>query len=67
MQCGCVSLGGVKCDGCQRVIPYLGRYLIVEEEGAVLRLCVDCCLKKGCANYKQDKGEQVLTFFTGEG
>ncbi len=66
MRRGCISLGETKCDDCQRVIPYPERYLIVEETGdVVLRLCVDCCLNKGYAGYKQDKGEQVLTFFVG--
>ena len=35
-----------------------------EAEGVMLRLCVDCCLKKGYAHYKEEKkGEKVLTFF----
>ncbi len=64
MRRGCISLGETKCDDCQCVIPYLERYLIVEETKDVeLRLCVECCLHKGYAGYKQDKGEQVLTFF----
>ena len=64
MRCGCVSLGDVKCDDCHRLIPYTERYLVVEEEdGVTLRLCVDCCLKRGYAHYKVEKGEEVLTFF----
>lgn len=64
MRRGCVSLGVVQCDDCHRIIPYPERYLIIEEaEGAALRLCSDCCLKKGYADYKQEKGEQVITFF----
>ncbi len=64
MRRGCISLGEVQCDDCHRIIPYPERYLIVAEtEGAVLHLCVDCCLKRGYASYKQDKNEQVLTFF----
>ena len=64
MHCGCVSLGDVKCDDCHRLIPYTERYLVVEEEdGVTLRLCVDCCLKRGYAHYKVEKGEEVLTFF----
>jgi len=64
MRRGCISLGEVQCDDCHRIIPYPERYLIVEEtEGAVLHLCVDCCLKKSYASYKQEKDEQVLTFF----
>ena len=64
MRRGCISLGEVQCDDCHRIIPYPERYLIVEEtEGAVLHLCVDCCLKKGYTSYKQEKDKQVLTFF----
>lgn len=63
MRRGCISLGDVQCDDCHRIIPYPERYLIVEEtEGVVSRLCSDCCLNKGYASYKQDKGERVLTF-----
>ncbi len=64
MRRGCVSLGVVQCDDCHRIIPYPERYLIVEQtEGDALRLCIDCCLKKGYADYKQEKGERVVTFF----
>jgi len=64
MRRGCISLGEIKCDECHRIIPYPERYLIVEEtEDTLLRLCVDCCLKKGYASYKQEKGAQVTTFF----
>jgi RNase P subunit RPR2 len=64
MRRGCISLGEVRCDDCHHIIPYPERYLIVEEtEGAILRLCVDCCLKKGYVYHKQEKGERVTTFF----
>ena len=64
MRRGCISLGEVQCDDCQRIIPYPEHYLIVKEtEDNVLRLCVECCLKKGYAGYKQEKGEQMITFF----
>jgi len=64
MRRGCISLGNVQCDECHRAISYPERYLIVEEaEGATLRLCIDCCHKKGYADYKQEKGEQATTFF----
>ncbi|HET6478362.1 MAG TPA: hypothetical protein VFF92_04740 [Dehalococcoidales bacterium] len=69
MRRGCISLGEVKCDECQRSIPYPERYLVVDErdgiedeEGETRRYCVDCCLKKGYAQYKTEKGEQILTF-----
>ncbi len=70
MRQGCISLGEVKCDGCQCVIPYPERYLVIEEKdgvevekGETARYCVDCCLEKGYAHYKIEKGETVLTFF----
>jgi len=64
MRRGCISLGEIRCDECHRIIPYPERYLIVDEtEDTLLRLCVDCCLKKGYADYKQEKREQVVTFF----
>ena len=66
MRQGCVSLGEIQCDGCHRDIPHSERYLITEEkEGTTSRFCVDCCLKKGYAGYKEEKkGEKLLTFFT---
>jgi len=68
MRQGCISLGEVLCSDCQRTIPHAERYLVIEEtEGVTSRLCVDCCLKKGYAGYKEEKkGEQVLTFFIEE-
>ena len=64
MRRGCISLGNIQCDDCHRTISYPECYLIVEEaEGAVSRLCTDCCLKKGYAGYKLEKGERVTTFF----
>ena len=65
MRQGCISLGEVQCDDCHRIIPHSERYLVIEETaGVTLRLCVDCCLKKGYASYKDEKkGEKVLTFF----
>lgn len=69
MRRGCISQGEVKCDECQRSILYPERYLVVDEkdgiedeEGETRRYCVDCCLKKGYAQYKTEKGEQILTF-----
>jgi hypothetical protein len=70
MRRGCISLGEIKCDGCHNVIPYPDRYLAVDEkdgvednEGETRRYCLDCCLKKGYAQYKEEKGERILTFF----
>ena len=70
MRRGCISLGEVRCDGCQRIIPYPERYLVIEEKdgvevegGETFRYCVDCCLEKGYARYKTEKGERIFTFF----
>jgi len=70
MRRGCISLGEVICDECKRLIPAPERYLVIEEkdgveneEGETRRYCVDCSLKKGYARYKEEKGEQILTFF----
>ena len=70
MRRGCISLGEIQCDDCHRTIPYLERYLAVDEkdgveveQGEMLRYCVDCCLKKGYARYEEEKGGEVLTFF----
>ena len=70
MRRGCISLGEIKCDKCGNTIPYPDRYLAIDEkdgveddEGDTKRYCVECCLKKGYARYKDEKGERVLTFF----
>ena len=70
MRRGCISLGEVSCDGCQRTIPSAERYLAIgEEEGAevetgkMMRYCAECALKKGYAYYKEEKGNKILTFF----
>ena len=68
MRQGCISLGEIQCNECHHTIPHSNRYLLMEEaKGTKLRLCVDCCLRKGYAGYKEEKkGEKVLTFFTEE-
>ena len=70
MRRGCISLGEARCDGCQRIIPYPERYLVIEEKdgveaegGETVRYCVDCCFERGYARYKIEKGERILTFF----
>ena len=69
MRRGCMSLGEVRCDICQRTIPYPERYLVVDEKdgvevekGETVHYCVNCALEKGYAYYKEDKGVRVLTF-----
>ena len=71
MRRGCVSLGETQCDDCHCIIPYPERYLVIDEEdgveagkGKALRYCVDCCLKRGYAHYKIEKGQRILTFFS---
>lgn len=57
-------MGNIECDGCHLSIPHSERYLIIEEkDGVTLSLCVKCCLEKGFARYREDRREQVLTFF----
>ncbi len=64
MRRGCISLGDTRCQDCHHTVDHLKRYLLIEEtEGVKLRLCLDCALKRGYAHYKQEKGEQVITFF----
>jgi len=70
MRRGCISLGEVKCNICQRTIPYPERYLAVEEEdgvevekGSTVHYCIQCALEKGYAHYREMKGDMVLTFF----
>ncbi len=73
MRQGCISLGNVQCDNCGVVIPYAERYLVINEEdgvetesGKICCYCLNCSLKKGYAEYREEKGEQVLTFFPSE-
>ena len=70
MRRGCIAIGEVLCDGCGRTIKHPERYLAIDEEegveveeGKTSRYCVDCCLKKGYARYKEEKDERILTFF----
>ena len=62
MRQGCISLGNIKCDGCHRVIPHSGRYLLIEETtGEKTRLCVECCLEKGYAQYDNEVRQILLS------
>jgi len=73
MRQGCISLGEVRCDECHRVISYLERYLVIDEEkgvevekGKTICYCLECCLEKGYAHYKKmEKEGNMLTFFPG--
>ena len=71
MRRGCISLGGVRCDKCERVIVHSERYLSLEEnekgeeadKGQTRNYCVQCSIDKGYAHYKEEKDGRVLTFF----
>jgi hypothetical protein len=64
MNRGCVAVGEIRCDNCQRLIEAGHRYLLLEEkEGEKSCFCVECSVAKGYAAYVKDKGEEVLTFF----
>jgi hypothetical protein len=64
MNRGCVAVGEIRCNNCQRLIEAGQRYLIVEEkEGEKSDFCVECSVAKGYAAYVKEKGEEVLTFF----
>ncbi len=70
MRQGCISIGKVECDSCHNIIPYSGRYLLIDEEdgeesetGTSHTYCVTCSVDKGYAEYREEKGETILTFF----
>ena len=64
MRCGCIAVGKVQCDGCHRFLEYGERYLVIDDdEENSQRFCIDCCLKRGYASYKTEKGERIITFF----
>jgi len=70
MRRGCISIGEIKCNGCERIIKYPNRYLAIEEKdgvedgaGDTMIYCLDCSLKKGYARYKAGRGEEILTYF----
>jgi len=72
MRRGCISLGDIQCDECQRPIPHSERYLALEEEngveiesgkGKTMQYCMDCSVSKGYAYYKETKDEKVMTIF----
>ncbi len=71
MRRGCISLGGIVCDSCGKVIPHSERYLSMDEDekgnevekGQTKHYCVQCSIDKGYAHYKEEKDGRVLTFF----
>ncbi len=70
MRRGCISLGEINCDKCNRAIEHSERYLAIEEEagveadtGKTARYCMECAVKKGYASYRAEKNEKILTIF----
>lgn len=67
MRRGCIAVGEVRCEDCQRLLEYGERYLVVDDdEGKEHRFCLSCCLRRGDASYKMDKEGHVTTFFPKE-
>ena len=67
MRRGCIAISELKCDGCKQVIEYGNRYLVLENDtGKILHFCISCCLSKGYATKKREKGKEVLTFLSSE-
>lgn len=63
MNRGCVAVSETKCDNCKRIIEHGRQYLLIEDDkGNLKHFCTDCCLAKGYARYKTEKGERVITF-----
>lgn len=64
MRRGCITVGEVRCESCQRVLEYGERYVVLDDdEGKEHRFCLNCSLSGGYASYKTDKEGQVITFF----
>jgi hypothetical protein len=67
MRRGCIAVGKVECDGCQRPINHGDRYLLINgEDDERQRLCVDCCQSRGYVAYGTEKGRQIVTFLEKE-
>ena len=65
MRRGCIAVGEVRCDGCQRLLEHGERYVVIddEEEGKEQRFCISCSLSCGYASYKTEKEGEVISFF----
>ena len=67
MRRGCIAIGKMKCDDCDRTISHGERYLIIDgERDERQRLCVGCCESHGYVSYGTDKGRQNVTFLPKE-
>lgn len=67
MRRGCIAIGVLTCNMCNRSIEHGERYLLLEKDGEDSdkeRICMDCCLNNSMAAHVIEKGEKVLTFFT---
>lgn len=63
MRRGCISLGNIKCDICQRNILYLERYLSLEESrGKNQNLCMNCCQERGLLKAESEKSDAETIF-----
>jgi hypothetical protein len=64
MRRGCIAVGAVRCDGCQRLLEHGERYVVIDsDEGKEQRFCTSCSLSRGYASYKAEKEGEVITFF----
>ena len=67
MRRGCIAIGKVECDGCNRPIKYGERYLLTDGKGnEEQRLCIDCCISNSYISYGTEKGKQIITFLPKE-
>jgi hypothetical protein len=68
MRIGCITGVEIKCDGCGRNLKHPERYLCLDEDadGETRRLCTKCALDQGYAEYRKEKGVEILSFFTEE-
>jgi sulfur relay (sulfurtransferase) complex TusBCD TusD component (DsrE family) len=67
MRRGCISLGNIKCDICQRTILYPERYLSLEESKSnTMTICISCCAEKGLVKSEsaKDNTESVFNLST---
>ena len=65
MRRGCITVCEVQCDECHRFLEYGERYLIIDDEkGSSQRFCGDCCTKRGYTSLEEEKGKEIVTFFS---
>jgi sulfur relay (sulfurtransferase) complex TusBCD TusD component (DsrE family) len=62
MRRGCISLGNVVCDQCQRLIKYPEKYLYFEENGKTVVLCMECCRNRGLLK-REESSKKSETLF----